>query len=77
MDNKDIVFCILQHLNIIEIIKCSTINALIKNICNMQYKRLLIYDYGKVFANIFNDKSFKQTYIKCYHLNKLISNGVI
>src|SRR5437870_9238455 len=69
MDNKDIVFCILQYLNVTEIIKCSTINALIKNICDMQYERLLIYDYGKVFANIFNDKSFKQIYVKCYHLN--------
>src|SRR5437868_13038836 len=69
MDNKDIVFCILQHLNIIEIIKCSTINALIKSICDMQYKRLLIYDYGKVFIKIFNNESFKQTYVKCYHLN--------
>src|SRR5947208_2694183 len=69
MDNKDIVFCILQHLNITEIIKCSTINALIKNICDMQYERLLICDYGKVFTNIFNDKSSKQIYVKCYHLN--------
>ena len=69
MDNKDIVFCILQHLNITEIIKCSTINALIKNICDMQYERLLICDYGKVFIKIFNDKSFKQTYVKCYYLN--------
>src|SRR5438874_5287890 len=69
MDNKDIIFCILQHLNIIEIIKCSTINTLIKNICDMQYEQLLIYDYGKVFVKIFNDKSFKQTYVKCYNLN--------
>ena len=69
MDNKDIIFCILQHLNIIEIIKCSTINILIKNVCDMQYERLLICDYGKVFIKIFNDKSFKQTYVKCYYLN--------
>src|SRR5947208_8381172 len=69
MDNKDIVFCILQHLNIIEIIKCSTINILIKNVCDMQYERLLICDYGKVFIKIFNNKSFKSTYVKCYHLN--------
>ena len=69
MDNKDIAFCIFQHLELMEIIRCSTINTLIKNICDMQYERLLIYDYGKVFVKIFNDKSFKQTYVKCYYLN--------
>ena len=69
MDNKDIALCIFQHLELIEIIRCSTINTLIKNICDMQYERLLIYDYGKVFAKFFNDKTFKQSYVKCYNLN--------
>src|SRR5438477_7590874 len=69
MDNKDIAFCIFQHLELIEIIRCSTINTLIKSICDMQYERLLIYDYGKVFAKFFNDKTFKQSYVKCYNLN--------
>ena len=61
MDNKDIAFCIFQHLELIEIIRCSTINTLIKSICDMQYERLLIYDYGKFFAKFFNDKTFKQS----------------
>ena len=69
MDNKDIAFCIFQHLELIEIIRYSTINTLIKSICDMQYERLLIYDYEKVFAKIFNDKTFKQSYVKCYNLN--------
>src|SRR5436190_23274283 len=71
MDNKDIVFCIFQHLDLIEIIRCSTINTLIKNICDMQYERLLIYDYGKVFTKFFNNKIFKQSYIKCYNLDTM------
>src|SRR5437868_3226847 len=69
MNNKDIAFCIFQHLDLTEIVKCSTINTLIKSICDMQYERLLIYDYGKVFAKFFNDKTFKQSYVKCYNLN--------
>ena len=69
MDNKDIAFCIFQYLELIEIIRYSTINTLIKSICDMQYERLLIYDYGKVFAKFFNDKTFKQSYVKCYNLN--------
>ena len=35
----------------------------------MQYERLLIYDYGKVFVKFFNDKTFKQSYVECYNLN--------
>src|SRR5437016_1415608 len=71
MDNKDIAFCVFQHLELIEIIRCSTINTLIKNICDMQYERLLIYDYGKVFVKFFNDKTFKQSYVKCYNINTI------
>src|SRR5438477_168203 len=69
MDNADIVFYIFQYLGITEILKCSTINVLMKRICDMQYKRLLIYDYGIFFVKIFNDVSFKQAYIKCYNLD--------
>jgi hypothetical protein len=71
MDNKDIAFCIFQHLELIEIINYSTINTLIKSICDMQYERLLIYDYGKIFVKFFNDKTFKQSYVKCYNLNAI------
>jgi hypothetical protein len=66
-NNKDIAFCIFQHLELIEIIKCSTINTLIKNICNMQYERLLIHDYGKVFAK----------FLMIKHLNNLMLNVII
>src|SRR5439155_19838642 len=69
MNNKDIIFCIFQYLDLIEIIRCSTINSLIKSVCDMQYERLLVCDYGKVFTKIFNNNSFKQSYVKCYHLN--------
>jgi len=69
MENKDIVLNILQHLKIKDIGTCSAINKLIQEICDMQYKRLLISDCGSFFWDIYI--SFKQSCVKCYHLDLL------
>jgi len=71
MENRDIIFNVLWHLKIEDIKSCSTINKLVCDVCDMQYERLLIIDYGFIFCTIFNFDSFKRSYVKCYHLNFL------
>jgi len=69
MENRDIAFNIFQFLKIEDIKNCSTTNKLIHEICDIQYKRLLISDYGSFFCD--NFILFKQSYIKCYYLHLL------
>jgi len=65
MENRDIIFNIVQYLEIEDVTSCSAVNKLIREISDAQYKRFIISDYGPVF----NFVSFKQSYVKCYYLN--------
>ena len=69
MEYKDIVSYILSKLEIKDIITCSLTSKLLKEVCEMQYYRLLHHDYGNIPEKIFIKKSFKQTYIDCYELD--------
>ena len=69
MEYKDIVSCVLSKLEIKDIITCSLTSKLLKEVCEMQYYRLLNHDYGNILEKIFIKKSFKQTYIDCYELD--------
>src|SRR5438132_155487 len=70
MDNIDIVSYIFQFLKLVEIIKCSTINILIKKVCDTQYERLLICDYEDHLKIIINS-DYKKSYIRCYRLDSI------
>ena len=69
MEYKDIVSYVLSKLEIKDIITCSLTSKLLKEVCDMQYYRLLNNDYGNILEKIFIKKSFKQTYIDCYELD--------
>ena len=68
MDCNDIVCQILNHLNLNNIIKCSTVNKLLKDICDLQYMRLF-NDYDNIPVKFFFKISYKQMYIACYELD--------
>ena len=69
MEYKDIVSYVLSKLEIKDIITCSLTSKLLKEVCEMQYYRLINHDYGNILEKIFIKKSFKQSYIDCHELN--------
>ena len=72
MEHDDILYTILQHLEINEIIKCSTVNKQIKKFCDMQYKRFFHADFGSNFEKFFYHISYQQCYVDCYCLKVFI-----
>ena len=69
MEYNDIVSCVLSKLEIKDIITCSLTSKLLKEVCEMQYYRLLNHDYANIPKKYFIKKSFKQSYIDCYELD--------
>ena len=41
MNNKDVVYKILSNLGMRDVVICSTINKLLKEMCELQYMRLM------------------------------------
>ena len=68
MNSKDTVYQIFNHLELSDIIKCSTVNKLLKEMCDLQYMRLF-NNYENIPTKFFIKFSFKQMYITCYELD--------
>ena len=68
MNHKDTANQILNNLELSDIIKCSTVNKLLKEICDLQYMRLF-NNYENIPTKFFIKFSFKQMYITCYELD--------
>src|SRR5688500_5770093 len=75
MNQRDIAHQIFNHLNLNDIIKCSAINKLLKEICDFQYVRLFD-DYENIPLKFFVKISFKQMYITCYELDLFLDRLV-